>query len=133
MMMIPARVSAASKLSRRTLRRRKGTDVLADLQGELLLDGALAVVFELGLERDEGVDGLAGHLVAARSAQSTPQLHALDADDGAFADARVLNQRSLDLGRGQAMARDVNDVVDTAADPVVRVLVDRRTVAGELR
>lgn len=48
-----------------TLRRREGTDRLADLEDELLEEGGLVrgVVLEVGLHRDVGDNGLSSELV----------------------------------------------------------------------
>ncbi len=45
------------------------------------------------------------------------------ADDGRLGDARVGDQRALDLGGAEAMAGDVQHVVDAPHDPEVAVLV----------
>jgi hypothetical protein len=45
------------------------------------------------------------------------------ADDGGFRDLRVRDERAFDFGRAQAVAGDVEDVIDAAGDPVVAVLV----------
>ena len=88
-------------------------DVLADLGDELV--GAL----EVALERDEGADRLAGVLVGL-------------ADDGRLGDLRVGDDRRLDLGRREAVAGDVDHVVDAPDDPEVAVLVPARGVADEV-
>lgn len=45
----------------------------------------------------------------------------------------VLEKSSLDLSSGQAVSRNVDDIVDTATDPVVAVLVTTSTVTSELQ
>ena len=42
------------------------------------------------------------------------------------------DQGGLDLGRTEAVARHVEDIVDTASDPDVAVLVAAAAVAGEV-
>ena len=81
------------------LRRRERTDDLANLDDELLHQARLicGVVRELGLQRDEGVDGLASELVGR-------------ADDGGLRDALVQEQRGLDLRGGETVTRDVDDI-----------------------
>ena len=54
---------------------------------------------DVRLERDEGVYGLACQVVG-------------DADDGGLGDTRVEDERGLDLGGREAMARDVDDVCE---------------------
>lgn len=44
----------------------------------------------------------------------------------------MLNKSGFDFARRQAMARNVHDVVDTAADPVIAVVVTASTITGEL-
>jgi hypothetical protein len=68
---------------------------------------------------DEGAHGLTGGLVVG-------------ADDRGLGDRRVRDQRRLDLGRRQAVAGDVHDVVDPAEQPDVAVLVVLGAVAGEV-
>ena len=55
-----------------------------------------------------------------------------EADDRGLGDGLVRDQRALDLGGAQAVARDVEHVVDAAGDPVVAVLVAAAAVAGEV-
>jgi hypothetical protein len=44
----------------------------------------------------------------------------------------VQHQRALDLGGAQAVAGDVEHVIDAAGDPVVAILVAAGAVAGEV-
>ena len=53
-------------------------------------------------------------------------------DHGGLGDVVVRDQRALDLGGAEAVAADVDDVVDAAGDPVVAVLVAAAAVAGEV-
>lgn len=71
------------------------------------------------LDGDKGVDGLAGELV-------------VDADDGGLGNGLVLDEGGLDLGGGETVAGDVDDVVDATADPVEAFVVASSTVTGEL-
>ena len=70
-------------------------------------------------ERDEGDDRLPLELVGP-------------ADDGGLGDRRVADERALDLRGAEAVAGDVEHVVDAAHDPEVAVLVLARPVAGEV-
>ena len=54
------------------------------------------------------------------------------ADHRGLGDLRVRDQRALDFHRRQAMAGDVDHVVDAPHDPEVAVLVLARAVAGEV-
>ena len=71
------------------------------------------------LQRDESSDALALDLVGP-------------ADDGGFGDCRMADQGALDFHRAEAVAGDVDDVVDAAHDPEVAVLVAAGAVAGEV-
>lgn len=44
----------------------------------------------------------------------------------------VLEESGLDLGGGQTVAGDVHNVVDTATDPVISVVVTTGTISSEL-
>jgi hypothetical protein len=68
---------------------------------------------------DESIDGLARELIS-------------DADHGCLGDGMMLNQGSLDLSCGQTVATNVDDVIDTAADPVEAFVVPACAVPGEL-
>jgi hypothetical protein len=88
------------------------------LEDELLperIAGLVAV-----LDRHEGVDSLACELVR-------------DTDDGGFCDGVVLDKGGFNFCRGQTMATDVNNIVDTSADPVEALMVTAGTVSRELR
>ena len=77
--------------------------------------GGLVAAFE----RDEGGDGLAFEIVGA-------------ADDGGFGDLGMGDQGGLDFHGAEAVAADVDDVVDAAHEPEVAVGVLARAVAGEV-
>lgn len=44
----------------------------------------------------------------------------------------MLQKGSLDLGSGQTVARDINNVVNTAANPVVTIVIATSAISGEL-
>ena len=54
------------------------------------------------------------------------------ADDGGFGDFRMRDQSALDFGRAEAMAGDIDDVVDAADDPKIAVVIAAAAVAGEV-
>ena len=54
------------------------------------------------------------------------------ADGRGLGHGRVADQRRFDLGRAQAIAGDLDDVVHAADDPVVAVLVALGRVAGQV-
>jgi hypothetical protein len=95
----------------------EGADALADLHDEVLAQ--LVVDLVAVLDGHEGVDGLARQLV-------------VDAHHGRLGHGLVLDQRRFDLRRGEPVAADVDDVVDSSADPVVALVITPGAVAGEL-
>lgn len=44
----------------------------------------------------------------------------------------VLEKSSLNLSGRQTMSRNVDDIVDTAADPVVALVITASTISSEL-
>ena len=80
----------------------------------------MLVAFLAGVQGDEGVDRLALDLVRI-------------ADDRGFGDLGVRDQRAFDLRGADAVAGDVDHVVDAAGDPVIAVLVAAAAVAGEIK
>ena len=77
------------------------------------------VAFLAGVQRDEGVDRLALDLVRK-------------ADHRGLGDHGMGDQRAFDLGGADAVAGNVDHVVDAAGDPVIAVLVAAAAVAGEI-
>ena len=99
------------------LGRGEGADVAGALPGPALC--ATRRPFFAGVQGYEGVDGLALNVVRK-------------AHDRRFRDLRMRDQRAFDLRGADAMARDVDDIVDAAGDPVIAVLVAAAAVAGEI-
>src|SRR5690606_24380538 len=118
---------AAHALARPGLRHARGPldQVGAGARADLLaapLDQPLATLVRgllAGVGRHIGVDALALDLVRV-------------AHPRRLGDLRVGDQRALPLGRAQAVAGDVDDVVDPPGDPVVAVGVAPAAVAGEV-
>ena len=77
------------------------------------------VAFLAGVERDERVDRRALDLVG-------------HADHRGLGDLGMADQRAFDFGGADAVAGDVDHVVDPAGDPVIAVLVAAAAVAGEI-
>src|SRR5829696_5195711 len=71
------------------------------------------------LQDDEAADGLARDLV-------------FTAHDSGFGDPPVVDERTLDLGRGEAVTGNIHDVVDATHEPVVAVLVAAGAIAREV-
>ena len=61
-----------------------------------------------------------------------PVVSSLAPDDRGLGHRRVVDQRRLDLGGRDAVARHVHHVVDPAEQPEVAVVVDLGAVAGEV-
>src|SRR5688500_2564208 len=96
-------------------------DLLADPLAQLLGDlERLVTRGSSALQHHEGAHRLAGQLVRAAD------------DRGLGHELRVGHQRALDLHRAQAVAGDVQHVVDAAHDGYVAVLVAGRAVAREV-
>lgn len=71
------------------------------------------------LDGDKGVDGLASQLVG-------------DTNNGGLGNGVVLNQGSLNLSGRETVAADVDDIVDTASDPVEALVVTGSSITSEL-
>jgi hypothetical protein len=95
----------------------EGTDGLANLGDEVL--AKLGGVLESVLDGDEGVDSLSGKLIG-------------DTDDGGLSDSGVVDQGSLDLSGGETVTGNVDNVVNTSADPVVSLVVTGSSVSREV-
>ena len=87
----------------------QGGDVLA----------AVSALFDAAAQDDEGDDPLAGDVVGG-------------ADHGGLGHGRMRDERGLDLGRRDAVPRDVHDVIDAAEKPQRAVEVDLGPVAREV-
>src|SRR6185312_4653016 len=100
---------------------RYGTDLLADPVAQLLGDLVGFRAFgPRALQHDERAYRLAGEVVGTT-------------DHRRFGNHLVGDQRGFDLHRAQAMARDVQHVVDPAHDrEITRRAVADRAVAGEI-
>ena len=95
----------------------EGSDFAPDVGDQLGLE--VVVRLPVGLEGDIGPDALALDVVRK-------------ADDRSLGDGVVAHEGALDLGGAQAMAGDVDHVVDAARDPVVAVGVAAAAVAREI-
>ena len=72
-----------------------------------------------GHQRDIGIDALALDVVRI-------------ADDGGFRHFRMRDQRRFHFCGAEAVAGDIDHVIDAAGDPVIAVLVAAAAVAGEI-
>lgn len=103
------------------LRSREGSNTLSDLHDHILLQlGTIGIFGGCILDGNKGVDRLAGELV-------------LNADDRGLGDSMVFDKGSFDFGGGETVAGDVDDIIDTASDPVVTFVVTASTVSRELQ
>ncbi|MNM79754.1 hypothetical protein D3C81_916990 [compost metagenome] len=55
-----------------------------------------------------------------------------EADHGCFGHLRVRNQRAFHFGRTDAVAGDVDHVIDAASDPVIAIFIATAAVTGEI-
>ena len=55
------------------------------------------------------------------------------ADHRGLGDLRMRDKRALDFGGAEAVASDIDDIVDAAGDPVEAVGVAPRSVTGEVK
>ena len=93
------------------------TDALSYLHNQVLAKSVVGLVTVL--DGNKGGDCLASELVG-------------HTDDSGFSDSVMLDQGSLNLGSGQAVTGNVDNVIDTAADPVVALVVTSSTVTSEV-
>jgi hypothetical protein len=101
-----------------SLRSSEGTNALPDLQDEVLLE--LIVDLIAVLDSHERVDCLSSKLI-------------VDSDDSSFCDGVILNQCGFDFGSGETVTADVDNVIDTASDPVVTFVVTSSSITSELQ
>ena len=93
----------------------------ADFFADVIAQGFLEFGARLGgaLEGDKGGEGLAFEGIGF-------------ADDGGFGHVFVANQGAFNFGGANAMAGDVEDVVDASDDPEVAVFVLAAAIAGKV-
>src|SRR5207248_11761526 len=53
-------------------------------------------------------------------------------DYGCLSQCFMRHQSAFDLGRAETMTGDVDDVVDSAHDPEIAVLISARAIAGKI-
>jgi hypothetical protein len=95
----------------------KWTNLLADLENELL--ASLWRVLGNILEGDKGVDGLSGELIR-------------DTNNSSFGDVLVSKEGSLNLSGGQSVTGNVDNIVNTATNPVVTLMITSGTIPSEV-
>jgi hypothetical protein len=105
------------------------------LHGQILADLICRLVAIL--QRDEGIDSLAGQLIGDANDSSLgdgvcSQLASVLHSSTHHVALTVLDKGSLDLGGGQTVSRDVDNIVNTTADPVVAIVVTTGTISSEL-
>jgi hypothetical protein len=88
------------------------------------------------LERNESVDSLASELIGNTDDSSFGDLVCSDcqlAPAAYFAMLlTVFNKSGLNLGSRQPVSRDVDNVIDTTANPVVSIVVTASAISSEL-
>ena len=97
---------------------RKWTNALPDLENEVLLQLVIDLVSVL--DGHECIDGLPGQFI-------------IDTDDCGFCDRVVLNQGCFDFGGRETVTGDVDNIVDSAPDPIVPFMVTSSPITSELR
>jgi hypothetical protein len=93
------------------------TDALPYLHNQVLAKSVVGLI--TGLDGNKGSDCLASELIG-------------HTDNSSLGDGVVLDQSGLDLSSGQTVTGNVDNVVDTATDPVVALVVAGSTVASEV-
>jgi hypothetical protein len=93
------------------------TNALSDLQDEILLQ--LVVDLVAVLDGNESIDCLASKLI-------------VDSNDCGFCYSIVLDKCGFDFGSRKTVTADIDDVVDTASDPVVAFVVTSSPITSEL-
>ena len=87
------------------------------MENELFLE--LIIDLIALLDSNESIDGLAGKLIA-------------DTDDSSFSNGVVLDESSFDFGSGEAMTADVNNVINTASNPVITLVITSSSITSKL-
>lgn len=93
------------------------TNALADLHDEFLAQSISYLVALL--DGNESVDSLAGKFIS-------------NTDDGSLTDSGVLNEGSFDFGRGETVTADVDNIINTATDPVETFVITGSAITSEL-
>ncbi|TLD19686.1 hypothetical protein PspLS_09526 [Pyricularia sp. CBS 133598] len=96
---------------------RKRPNASSYLQDELVSQIIKLPAFVL--DRHKRIDGLTCQVVG-------------DADGCRFSHGRMFKQRSLDFGRREAVAADVDHIINTPSDPVETIVIASGPVTGEL-
>ena len=116
-MILPERVFGSESVKRISSGRASAPISLATWACSSFFSSSLAAIARF--QRDEAADAFALDVVRL-------------ADDRGLRDLRMMHQGAFDFHRAQAVAGDVQHVVDAAHDPEVAVLVPARAVGGEV-
>jgi hypothetical protein len=87
------------------------------LKNELFLE--LVIDLIAILDSNKSIDGLAGKLIA-------------DTNNSCFSNGVVLDESSFDFGGGETVTADVNNVINTATNPVVTLMITSSSVTSKL-
>ena len=93
------------------------TDALPYLHDQVLAKSVIGLVAVL--DGNKGSNCLTSELIS-------------HTNDSGFSDSVVLDQGSLDLSSGQTVTGNVDNVIDTATDPVVTLVITSSTVTSEV-
>lgn len=88
------------------------------MKDEVFLE--LIIGFVAVFDGDESVDSLTGKLI-------------IDTNNGSLGDGMVLDECSFDFGSGETVTGYVDDIVDSASDPVIAFVITSSSVTCELR
>jgi hypothetical protein len=95
----------------------KRTNALSDLQNEVLLQLVIDLVSILDCH--ECVDGLSSQFI-------------VNTDDCGFCNCMMLDQGCFDFGSRETVTGDIDNVVDSASNPVVSFVITSSSIASEL-
>lgn len=93
------------------------TDALPYLHNQVLAKSIVGLVAVL--DGNKGGDCLTSELIG-------------HTNDSSFSDGVVLNQGGLDLSGGKTVTGNVDNVIDTATDPVVTLVITSSTITSEV-
>lgn len=87
------------------------------MENELFLE--LVIDLIAFLDSNESIDSLAGKLI-------------VHTDNSGFSNGVMLDKSSFDFGSGETVTADVNNVINTAANPIVTLVVTSSSVTSKL-
>ena len=95
----------------------KRSNALSNLQNQVLAEGVVGLIAVL--DGNKSGNGLTSKLVC-------------NTNDSSLGNGVVLDQGGFDFGGGETVTGNVDDIIDTATDPVVALVITGGTIASEL-